>query len=215
MKAKQRAIQTLEDLIFRYPVLQDCRDSILEAFNMLSQAFHAGNKLLLCGNGGSAADCEHIVGELMKSFRLPRPISPELKSRLLQQGTEGTRLAERLQGALPCVALTGHLALSTAFSNDVDPKLVFAQQVYGLASPGDVLWGISTSGSSANVCAALQTASAMGISTLGMTGKSGGKMNQLCSVVIRVPEEETYRIQELHLPVYHALCAALEQQFFG
>ena len=199
-----------ENLINRYPVLRECAEEISRAYIALKACFIAGGKLLLCGNGGSAADCEHIAGELMKGFLLKRPVpqafreSPELDG-------EG----ELLQRALPAISLTCHAALSTAFANDVAADMVFAQQTYALGQPGDVLLGISTSGNAANVCRALRVANAAGLVTIGLTGKNGGKMNALCKHVIHAPTEETYLIQELHLPIYHALCAMLEADFFA
>ena len=205
--------EIFDELIARYPALADCRGTIEEACQTLCRCFEAGGKLLLCGNGGSAADCEHIAGELLKGFRLRRPLSEELKQAFARCGApEG--LAERLQGALPALSLCGHSALSTAFLNDVDPYCVFAQQVMGFGRAGDVLLAISTSGNSRNVLSAAVTAKALGLAVIGLTGASGGELKALCDVTITVPETETYKVQEYHLPVYHAICEAVERRFF-
>lgn len=198
----------LENLICRAPALACCLPEIEQVYLTLCTAFRNGNKLLLCGNGGSAADAEHWAGELLKGFCSRRPLSQAQKESLPPE------LAERLQGALPVIPLTGFTALSTAFANDVDPELVFAQLVWGLGNPGDVFVGISTSGNAANVCAAAQVARARGLATIAMTGEGGGKLAPLCDRALRVPAGETYRIQEYHLPVYHCLCLMLEDEFF-
>lgn len=208
-------MEILVDLLERYPALIPCRQSIEAAFTLMQESFRSGGKLLVCGNGGSAADSEHIVGELMKGFMLKRPIPVTMRQKLMAVSPEnGGMLADQLQGALPAVSLVGHCALSTAFANDVEPSMVFAQQVYGLGQQGDVLLGISTSGNSANVCHAMEVALAMRMSTIGLTGPGGGKMSGLSTVLIGVPAKNTPLVQELHLPVYHALCAMLEEAFF-
>ncbi|HIZ20817.1 MAG TPA: SIS domain-containing protein [Firmicutes bacterium] len=207
-------LSILENLIQTRPALAPCREDIAGAYRLLAGVFRAGGKLLLCGNGGSAADCGHIAGELMKGFLRRRPLPPSLRQALCSQGEEGERLAGRLQGALPCIDLTGHAPLSTAFANDVDPALIFAQQVCGYGRPGDALLAISTSGNAENVRFAVRTAKAMGLMTLGLTGRKGGWLAENAGCCIRVPEDETFRVQELHLPVYHALCAMLEAEFF-
>jgi D-sedoheptulose 7-phosphate isomerase len=172
--------------------------------------------VLICGNGGSAADSEHIVGELMKGFKLKRPIPQTARAALARLFPEkGADLADHLQGALPAISLTGHPALSSAFANDVRADMVYAQQVYGYGRPGDMLIALSTSGNSTNILNAAKIAKAFGMAVLGMTGQGGGKLSELSDVCIRVPAEETYRVQELKLPVYHALCAMLEEEFFG
>ena len=205
---------TPEELLLRlkkeHPELSVCSDKIWEIFGMLKACFVAKGKLLLCGNGGSAADCDHIVGELMKGFLLQRPIPAEFAKSPALDG-EGALL----QGALPAISLTAQNALSTAYANDVEAEMVFAQKVYGLGQSGDVLIGISTSGNAMNVCRALRVARAKEMKTIGFTGKNGGCMLELCDICLCVPAVETYRIQELHLPAYHALCAMLEAAFFS
>lgn len=206
----------LKNLVLRYPVLIECEESIREAYFLLRNCFFAGNKLLVAGNGGSAADAEHIVGELMKSFRKKRPISPTLASSLLSIDSEkGRLLSEKLEAPLPAIALVSHSALTTAYCNDVDPRYVYAQQLLGFGKPGDVFLGISTSGNSENVINAAVLAKAYGLSVLALTGKSGGALSAISDMAIRVPEIETYKIQELHLPIYHCICLMLEEHFFG
>jgi D-sedoheptulose 7-phosphate isomerase len=205
----------LNDLIIRIPRLENCRPSLEETYRICEACFSRGNRLLVCGNGGSAADAEHIVGELMKGYLKKRPVPDEFRQILTRQEPErGAYLADHLQGALPAIALTGHPSLSTAFANDVAADMVFAQQVYGFGAPGDVLLAISTSGTSANVVNAVCVAKAVGMETIGLTGRDGGRLAELCTVSIIVPESGTPRIQELHLPVYHWLCEALEERFF-
>lgn len=205
----------LETLKNRYPDLHGCISDIEQSYHILRDAFASGNKLLVCGNGGSASDSEHIVGELMKGFERKRLISPDMREKLIQQNLEvGTYLAEKLQGALPAIALTTQSALISAISNDVASDMIFAQQVYGYGQAGDVLLGISTSGNSGNVINAIHVAKICGLKTIGLTGKMGGKMGELCDLTICVPYDTTARIQERHLPVYHALCTLLEQEFF-
>ena len=209
-------ISILNDLTDRYPKLQICKDDIKKAYDLLSQCFAGGNKLLVCGNGGSAADAEHIVGELMKGFKCQRKLNDNYKERLKNIDVEmGDKLAENLQGTLPAIALDGHIALSTAYMNDCDPQLCFAQQVNGYGKKGDVLLGISTSGNSKNVVYAAVTAKAKGMMVIGLTGEKNSKMSEMSDVCIRVPETETFKVQELHLPVYHCLCLMLENDFFG
>ena len=200
----------------RYPKLRPCEEAILQAYETLEQAYAQGRKLLVCGNGGSASDSEHIVGELMKEFKLKRKVySGQADAMKAIDPDMGDYLANNLQGALPAIALTGHSALSTAFMNDSESVLVFAQQVNGYGKPGDVFLGISTSGNSMNVIYAAITAKARGLKVLGLTGQRESRLSRLADVCIRVPETETYKIQELHLPVYHCLCLMLEERFFG
>lgn len=202
-------MKRVEDLIERYPALMPCKDSISMVYEAMARCFENGGRLYICGNGGSASDALHIVGELGKSFVRKRPLDAEFVEAVSPQ------LAQKLQGALPAFALVENSALSTAYANDVDPDYVFAQQVYAYARKGDCVLGISTSGNSRNVLCALETAKGRGAVTLGLTGRDGGKMKSLCDACIVVPEQETYKIQELHLPVYHALCIMLEDYFWG
>lgn len=208
----------LDLLIKRYPILKACEKDIQSAYDILEECFATGHKLLIAGNGGSCADSEHIVGELMKGFKLHRKCTEEFVNKLKAVDTErGAELAEKLQGGLPAIALTDHQALNTAYINDVanGGLLTYAQQVYGYGKEGDVLLGISTSGNSKNVMYSTVVARAMGIKVIGLTGAKGGELATVADVSIKVPETETYIIQELHLPVYHCLCLMLEERFFG
>ena len=209
-------MKQIDLLTERYPKLGPCAEDILKAYETLEQAYAQGRKLLVCGNGGSASDSEHIVGELMKEFKLKRKIyAGQADAMKAIDPDMGDYLANNLQGALPAIALTGHSALSTAFMNDSESVLVFAQQVNGYGKPGDVFLGISTSGNSMNVIYAAMTAKARGLKVLGLTGQRESRLSRLADVCIQVPETETYKIQELHLPVYHCLCLMLEERFFG
>ena len=206
----------IEVLIERYPQLIECRESIQAAYDILKEAYTKDRKLLVCGNGGSASDSEHIVGELMKEFKLTREIyKNQAEAMKLIDSELGAILAKHLQGALPAIALTGHSSLTTAFMNDSNPELIFAQQVNGYGKPDDIFLGISTSGNSRNVLFAAVAAKAKGLKVIGMTGQKPCKLAQLADVCIQVPESDTYKIQELHLPVYHCLCMMLEEHFFG
>ena len=203
-------------LIQRYPMLESSKKDIILAYHLMESCYSRGGKILIAGNGGSAADAEHIVGELMKGFKLPRKLPPVLQEKLISEDMElGHVLAENLQSALPAIALDGHLALSTAYMNDCNPLLCFAQQVNGYGNPGDVFWGISTSGNSKNILYAATTARAKGMKVIGLTGARENQLSRISDVCIKVPQTETYRIQELHLPVYHCLCLMLEEKFFG
>src|SRR5512137_2948123 len=205
----------LDELVSRYPPLAGVRSGIEAAFTAIVACYDGGGKLLVCGNGGSAADADHIVGELMKGFRKARRPGGETAERLRAADPDlGPRLAARLQTGLAAVNLAAGIALPTAFANDEDPGLVFAQQVLGLGRAGDALLGISTSGNAANVIAALLAARAVGMATVGLTGASGGRMRGRCDVLVAVPAARTFEVQELHLPVYHCLCAMLEDRFF-
>lgn len=205
----------LDELVERYPVLEAVKDDIRSAYEILADCYEQGGKLLIAGNGGSCADAEHIVGELMKGFVKRREVSDSFAERLKNvDEVRGTELAKKLQGGLPAIALTGHAGLSTAYLNDVDGDLIFAQQTYGYGRPGDVLLGISTSGNAKNVMYAVTAAKALGMKTIGLTGKDGGALKREADAAIVVPETETFKIQELHLPVYHALCLMLEERFF-
>lgn len=206
-------LQTLTD---RYPVLLPCREDIAASAQRIGDTFARGGKLLIAGNGGSAADAEHIVGELMKSFVLPRPLDAALTERMRAIDPQrGDILAKHLQQGLPAIALDGHPALSTAFQNDCQPQLVFAQQVIGYGREGDALLAISTSGNSENVLYAAIAAKAKGMAVIGLTGARESRLSALADICIRVPATETYQVQELHLPVYHALCMMWEKRFFG
>ena len=203
-------------LINRYPVLEPVKEAIFQAYCLLEKCYEGGGKLLIGGNGGSSADSEHIVGELMKGFCKKRQVPEDFAGKLMEADKErGKYLAEKLQQGLPAIALTGHTALSTAYLNDVDGLLTIAQQLYGYGKKGDVFLGISTSGNSENILYAAAAARAMEIPEIALTGKDGGLLDEDADVAIIVPEQETYRIQELHLPVYHALCLMLEERFFG
>jgi D-sedoheptulose 7-phosphate isomerase len=201
-----------EDLIERYPALAPKGGEFFSAAVLLIESFRQGKKLLACGNGGSAADADHIVGELMKNFVVKRSLPEELRNKLLRADPEwGPRLAGSLQQGYPAIALTQHTALISAYANDADPVLVFAQQVLGYGREGDVFLGISASGNSENVIAAAIAAKALGLKIIGLTGAGGGKLQAWCDVCVDVPEKETHKAQELHLPVYHALCLAVEK----
>ena len=196
-------IQTYCDrLLQRHCDLLPLKANILRAFQLTRDAFRCQGKLLLCGNGGSAADADHIVGELMKGFLLPRP-------------AQANGLPKGLQKALPALSLAGHTALATACANDLSAELVFAQQVYGYGRPGDMLWALTTSGCSSNVLAAAQTARAVGMHVVGFTGRTGGDLASYCDVLLNVPANTPAEAQEYHLPLYHTLCAMLEETFFG
>ena len=205
----------LTTLFNRYPALCACEKDIRAALDALISLYEAGGKLLLCGNGGSCADCDHIVGELCKGFLGLRPLTVAQKAEMkaLSPTLTDETLAT-LQCALPAISLPAVTALNTAFANDVDPALVYAQGVLALGRKGDCLLALSTSGNSKNVVEAVRVARALGITVIALTGEGGGALASLANICIRVPERETYRVQELHLPVYHALCAALEERFF-
>ncbi len=206
----------LEELITRYPQLAPVKNEIRKAADCIIASYEQGGKLLACGNGGSCSDSDHIVGELMKGFENKRRIGGDLKKQLTESaGERGAYLAEKLQHALPAISLTAHTALITAVANDTDADLIFAQQVVGYGNPGDVIIGISSSGNSQNVIDALITAKAKGMSVIGLTGETGGKMKGLCDILINVQGRRTAFVQELHLPVYHVLCLMVEHHFFG
>lgn len=205
----------LDDLIERYPVLESSRNDIYDAYKVLEECYQNGNKLLVAGNGGSAADAEHIVGELMKGFVKPRELCDDFQKELKAiDPVKGAVLAEKLQGTLPALSLNMNIGLNTAFLNDVDGLLILAQEVYGYGEAGDVFLGISTSGNSVNINYAAIVAKAKGLKSIALTGKDGGELKNRVDVAIVVKEMETYKIQELHLPIYHALCLMLEERFF-
>ena len=202
-------------LIWRYPVLKANEKEIRQLCDAVISCYKKGGKLLVCGNGGSCADAEHIVGEMMKGFLKKRELSEKKLSQMITDVPELATLSiDKLQQGLPAIALNSGAALTTAFANDCDPDLIYAQQVLGLGKKGDVFLGISTSGNAKNVFAAAAVAKSMGITTIALTGKTGGKLKEVCDISVVVAEDETYMIQELHLPVYHALCATVEEYFF-
>lgn len=197
-------------------MLAVCRNALVETFEVIRHSFEAGGKLLICGNGGSAADAGHIAGELMKGFHLSRPLPGHLSKVLLSDwGEEGRALASALQQGLPVVDLCQSSALLTAVANDNDPALIFAQQVMALGCQGDVLLALSTSGNARNVLKAVKVARSLGLDTICLTGEQGGLIAQVAEIAIKAPEQQTHLVQELHLPLYHALCAMLEEYFFG
>jgi D-sedoheptulose 7-phosphate isomerase len=209
-------MKRLASLLERYRSLEACEKDLIAAFDLLAAAYRNGNKLLVCGNGGSAADSEHIVAELMKGFLKRRPIPADHAAKLeASGGSAGKAMATRLQGTLAAISLPSHMSLVTATANDNNFDMVFAQQVYGLGQPGDVLLAISTSGRSKNVCNAAIVAKAFGIKSIALTGKSGGDLAPLADIAIKVPSDNVAEIQELHLPVYHWLSTELEATFFA
>ena len=211
-----RLMRHIDLLMERYPSLESAKNDIVAAYLLLEESYKNGGKLLVAGNGGSAADAEHIVGELMKGFKLPRKPEADFAEKLVEENQElGSVLAENLQGALPAIALDGHPALSTAYMNDCEPLLCFAQQVNGYGKSGDVFLGISTSGNSKNVLFAATTSHAKGMKVIGLTGAKDSKLKDMSDVCIKAPQTETYMIQELHLPIYHCWCLMLEDKFFG
>ena len=213
---ENRLMKHIDLLVERYPSLESAKDDIVAAYLLMEECYENGGKLLVAGNGGSAADAEHIVGELMKGFKMPRKLETDFAEKLVAENQElGAVLAENLQGALPAIALDGHPALSTAYMNDCEPLLCFAQQVNGYGKSGDVFLGISTSGNSKNVLFAATTAHAKGMKVIGLTGAKDSKLKDMSDVCIKAPQTETYMIQELHLPIYHCLCLMLEDKFFA
>lgn len=213
---ESRLEKHIDLLMKRYPVLEACRQEIIDAYLLMEDCYEHDGKLLIAGNGGSAADSEHIAGELMKRFKTPRPVTPEMAEKLKEiDPVRGENLAKNLERGLMAIPLVAHEALSTAYINDVDGLGVFAQQLFGFGRPGDVFLGISTSGNSKNVMSATVVARALGIKVIGLTGEKGGELASVVDVAVKVPENETYKIQELHLPVYHCWCLMLEEHFFG
>jgi D-sedoheptulose 7-phosphate isomerase len=208
--------EILNDLVARYPVLECCREQIRLAADILVESYSNDGKLLTAGNGGSAADAEHIVGEMMKTFRIQKTLPEGYAEALIATDREmGNVLRTHLQGALPAIALDGHISLSTAYMNDCEPLLCFAQQVNGYGRPGDVLLGISTSGNSRNVLYAAVAAKARGMKVIGLTGARDNRLEKYADVCIKAPSTETYKIQELHLPIYHCICQMVEKHFYG
>lgn len=219
---KPSTYAAVDTLIARYPALEGCGTDIRAAITALCECYRAGGKLIVCGNGGSASDAEHIVGELMKGFLLPRHLDEAMLDKLhavcdAKDPRAVDYFMQNLQGALPAISLPSQLAISTAFSNDQAPDLTFAQQVLGLGKEGDILLGITTSGNSKNIIYAFEIAKALGLTTVALTGTPGGRVaaDDLADIVIKAPASETYVIQEYHLPIYHALCIAAEEEFFG
>ena len=203
-------------MLNRYSELQPLKEQITAAAETIIETYKNGGKVLVCGNGGSCSDADHIVGELMKSFEGRRPLAKELQKELISLSPEtGKMLAEKLQQGLPAISLTVHQSLITAIANDISGEVIYAQQVVGWGNKGDVLIGLSTSGNSQNVIDAMIVARAKGLKTIGMTGETGGKMREWSDVLINVPEKRTAYVQELHLPVYHAICMMIETEFFG
>lgn len=213
---ENRLVRHIDLLLERYPVLERIRENIIEAYLIMEECYLNGGKLLIAGNGGSAADAEHIAGELMKRFKILRPVSSEYAEKLVAVDAErGSALAKNLECSLMAIPLVAHEALTTAYINDVDGLGVFAQQLFGYGRKGDVFLGISTSGNSKNVMNATVVARASGIKVIGLTGAKGGELAEVSDVAVKVPETETYMIQELHLPIYHCWCLMLEDKFFG
>ena len=198
-----------QELLIRYPSLEACIEDIEKAKDAMIACYEQGGKILLCGNGGSSADCEHIAGELMKGFLKKRPV---LEDERLKEFDE--EFLKRLQGGLPAIALPSMTGVNTAFANDVDPEMVYAQAVLALGKENDILIGLSTSGNAANVANALKVAKALNMKVIGLSGGTGGKMKEISDICICAPEKETYKIQELHLPIYHYLCAMVEDYFY-
>ena len=216
MILENRLMKHIDLLTERYPSLEPIRQELIDAYLIMEESYSKGGKLLVAGNGGSAADSEHIVGELMKGFKMPRKASSEFAEKLKTVDEElGTVLAENLQGALPAIALDGHLALTTAYMNDCEPLLCFAQQINGFGKPEDVFLGISTSGNSKNILYAATVAKAKGMKVIGLTGAKDSRMQDFSDICVKAPNTETYMIQELHLPIYHCWCLMLEDKFFG
>lgn len=206
----------MNTLLKRYPALEGCRQDMEAALEMLYATYQEGGKILVCGNGGSCADSEHIVGELMKSFMLPRPMTSQEADRLTAlYPADASAMIAALQRSIPAISLPSQVGVSTAYNNDVDPSMVYAQLVYGYPGTADTVIGLSTSGNSANVVNAMKVAKFCGKRTLALTGERESKLSALCDITIRVPATETYQVQEYHLPVYHYLCAALEKRIFG
>ena len=205
----------INELINRYPSLSVCREEVEKAINTIISSYEKGGKLLLCGNGGSCADCDHISGELLKGFLKKRPLSSAQKEKMKENCHSLTENElDSLQNGLPAISLPQLSALNSAFCNDVDPELIYAQSTLALGRAGDTMIAISTSGNAKNVAAAVRVAKGIGMTVIGLTGKDGGKLRELCDICIVAPENETYKIQELHLPIYHVICAMVEEYFF-
>lgn len=211
---KESTYAILTELTNRYPALQPMQGDIANAFESMKACYQQGGKVFVCGNGGSTSDAEHIVGELMKCFKKPRAIESALAEKLSKEGELGQQLLSDLEGGLPAISLCGHPALTFAYLNDTNPMLTFAQQLSVLGREGDLLLTLSTSGNSKNCVYATIVAKALGVKTVFLGGSNGGKLKELSDVSVIVPEKETFKVQEYHLPVYHCLCAMLEEEFF-
>lgn len=212
----RRLQKHIDLLVKRYPALECIKQDIIDGYMIMEDCYLNGGKLLVAGNGGSAADSEHIAGELMKRFKTPRPVSKEFADKLIAiDPVRGPELAKNLECGLMAIPLVAHEALSTAYINDVDGLGVFAQQLFGFGRPGDVFLGISTSGNSKNVMSATVVARALGMKIIGLTGAKGGELAIVADACVKAPETETYMIQEYHLPIYHCWCLMLEDKFFG
>ena len=214
MKEDVKAV--FEELFVRYPVLESCREDIRCAYDMMHEAYENGHKLLMAGNGGSAVDCEHMAGELMKCFKAERPLRKDLAEKIMEiDPVKGESLVRNLQMPLRAIPLTSHLSITTAYMNDADATGVYAQQLLGYGDKGDVFVGISTSGNSENIISAAIVAKAMGIKVVAMTGEKESRLSKIADISIRVPQTDTFKVQELHLPIYHVLCLMLENTYFG
>jgi len=212
---KHRTKQMIDFFFSRHEDLLFMKDDILQACTLITDAYRKGGKLLVCGNGGSCADSDHIVGEMMKGFLLKRPLGADLKNKFKQYfGENGCQAAEKLQGSLPAISLSAHTALSTAFINDVDAALIYAQQVIGYAKAEDVIMGISTSGNAKNVYYAFMAAKVKGVKCIALSGNDGGELASVADCCLMAPTKETYQIQEYHLVIYHFICAFLESEMF-
>lgn len=213
---KAGTLKTIEEFFVKFKELESIRANIVSAIEQMSGRIVAGGKVMICGNGGSAADCEHIVGEFLKEFYIKRPVPNDDRAALESAyGQDGKYLADYLQGSIPAISLVSQSGIITAFANDAAADLCNAQQVYGYGEKNDILIGISTSGNAKNVYYAVLTAKFKGCLTIGMTGESGGKLKDVCDILINVPAKETYLVQEYHLPVYHLVCRAVEYEIFG
>ncbi len=212
---KKNALNLLDELLGRYPELVDTKDAVTQVVELICRTYHSGGKALVCGNGGSAADSEHIVAELMKGFLSKRELPQAHIDLFSKSGPDNSEcLAKKLQRGVPAISLSGHTALVTAIMNDIDPYMIYAQQVYVYGKPEDMFIGLSTSGNAKNVCNALKVARVMGLPTVGFTGCGNPAFESLCDIVIKAPEHETHRVQEYHLPIYHTICLMVEQELF-
>lgn len=211
---KKNTEHLLSELLTRYPKLKVCEKDICNTVEILVENYNNGNKILLCGNGGSSSDAEHVSGELLKGFLSKREMNTSLHPEFLKFGEDGKKLINNLQSGIKAISLGSFQSALTAYLNDADPDLVYAQLMYALGVKDDILWVLSTSGNSKNIYYAVLGAKALGLKTIGMTGESGGIIKEICDICIKVPETETFKVQELHLPVYHFLCAGLESELF-